>query len=420
MAGGTLRWTPPPRPDWLVRFNEEARGMDPARLVPLDPDELVASARRATGLSDFGSDAWREPFHALVRALEEEAELHPFGRLMTRNDLLIWLSARLGVEAAFREHPEIADERIERPLVIAGLSRSGTSILFELLAQDPAFGSPSHWEMMFPYPPPERASYDRDPRIERCQHLITQWNRVAPSWASIHEFDARLPNECVIAMACTFVSEYLPLLFQVPSYQAWLATRADWREPYAYYRRMLQLWQWRNPRRQWLLKAPSHLNQLPVLFEVFPDARVLLTHRDPIKAQASVADLAATVFWMRSDRPPSVEAFEGLLSPAAMAARLDRVVDWLEAGAIPASQCASSLYADLVTRPLETVRAIYRRFGMELAPATEERMRSYLAAKPQGKFGAHAYEVAEGEELRRRRAHFRRYCEYFGVPEEAA
>jgi len=413
-----LRWTPPPRPEWLRRFNDEARGMDPRSLVPLDPDELVATARRRTGFDDFGADDWREPFGVLVRALEEEAELHPFGRLMTRCDLLNWLSARLGVEAAFREHPEIADEVIDRPLVIAGLSRSGTSILFELLAEDPVFGSPRHWEMVFPYPPPERATRDGDPRIERCQHLITQWSRVAPSFAAIHEMDARLPNECVIAQACTFVSEYIPLLFQVPSYLAWLETRADWNRPYAYYRRMLQLWQWRNPRGRWLLKAPSHLNYLPTLFDVLPDARVLFTHRDPVRAQASLVDLTGTIFWMRSDKPMRVEAFEGLLSPEVMASRLDRIIDWLEGGAIPKAQCASSLYADLIAHPVEAVRRVYERCELEFGEATERRVRAYLARKPQGKFGRHDYDVAEADDVRRRRALFRRYQTYFGVPDE--
>jgi hypothetical protein len=416
--GGALGWTPPARPEWLLRFNEEARGMDPRSLVPLDPDELVETAQRRTGFRDFGDDAWREPFLVLVRALEEEAQLHPFGRMMTRCDLLIWLEARLGVEAAFREHPEIADEKIDRPLVIAGLSRSGTSILFELLAQDPDLGSPRHWEMVFPYPPPERATRESDPRIGRCQHLITQWSRVAPSFAAIHEMDARLPNECVIAQACTFVSEYIPLLFQVPSYLEWLATRADWTASYAYYRRMLQLWQWHNPRRRWLLKAPSHLNYLPILFDVFPDARVLFTHRDPIRAQASLVDLAGTIFWMRSDKPMRVEAFEGLLAPEAMAARLDRVIDWLESGAIPKGQCASSLYADLVAHPVEAVRRVYERCELAFTPETERRVRAYLAGKPQGKFGRHEYEVAMPEETRRRRALFARYQAYFGVPDE--
>ncbi len=420
MAGSAQRlaWTPPPRPEWLQRFNDEARSMDPASLVPLDPAELIATAQRRSGFDDFGGDEWREPFEILVRSIEEEADLHPFGRLMTRSDLLIWLEARLGVEAAFRAHPEIADEVVDRPLVIAGLSRSGTSILFELLAQDPRFGSPRHWEMMFPYPPPERARYESDPRIERCQHLITQWSRVAPTFAAIHEMDARLPNECVIAQACTFVSEYIPLLFQVPSYQAWLGARADWRASYGFYKRMLQLWQWRNPRTRWLLKAPSHLNYLPTLFEIFPDACVLMTHRDPIRAQASVADLAGTIYWMRSDRAMRVEAFEGLLSPEVMAARLERIIDWLEQGTIPRSRCSSSLYADLVARPIETVRGVYAWAEMELPPSAEQRMRDYLAHKPQGKFGRHEYEIGAPADVARRRALFRRYQDYFRVPDE--
>ena len=415
-----LNWTPPPRPEWLQRFNAEGRGMDIGNLVPLDADELIATAQRVTGFTDFGGDEWREPFEVLLKSIEEEAELHFFGRLMTRSDILIWLQALLGVQAAFNEHPEIAAEVIDRPLVIAGLSRSGTSILFELLSQDPQFGSPRHWEMMFPYPPPERSTYDTDPRIERCQHLITQWNRVTPTYATMHEMDARLPNECVIAQACTFVSEFIAYLFQVPGYMQWLATRADWSYPYAFYKRMLQLWQWRNPRRHWLLKAPSHLNYLPVLFKVFPDARVLLTHRDPIKAQASVVSLTGTFYWMRSDKPMSVAAFEGLLSPEHMAARLERIIDWQDRGEIPGEQCFSSLYVDLIERPVEAVRRIYDEAGLGFTPENTRRIEAYLAKKPQGKFGRHDYGVGEIAEIRRKRAIFRRYQEHFGVPDEVA
>lgn len=419
MDSSEILWTPPPRPDWLVRFNAEALHADIRNLVPLEAAELIDTARRATGFSDFGGDEWREPFEILIRSLNEEAELHYFGRLMTRSDILIWLQALLGVEAAFRQHPEIADEVIDRPLVIAGLSRSGTSILFELLSQDPQFGSPRHWEMMFPYPPPERATYATDPRIERCQQLITQWNRVTPTYATMHEMDARLPNECIIAQSCTFVSENIPFLFQIPSYMEWLSTRANWEYPYAFYKRMLQLWQWRNPRTHWLLKAPSHLNYLPVLFRIFPDARVLLTHRDPLLAQASVTNLAGTFYWMRSDKPLNVAAFEGLLSPRHMAQRLDRVIDWLEQGAIPGQQCSNSLYADLIEQPLATLRSVYRQLGLTLTGEVEARMRQYVQDKPKGKFGRHEYGLGESDEVRRRREYFRRYQQYFSVPDEA-
>lgn len=418
MSNPTLAWQPPPRPDWLAQFNAEGRHTDLRSLVPLQADELIATACRTTGFSDFGDDHWREPFDVLLKALEEEAELHYFGRLMTRNDLLIWLQSLLGVQAAFTAHPEIAEEKIDRPVIIAGLSRSGTSILFELLSQDPRFGSPRHWEMMFPYPPPERETYDSDPRIERCQHLITQWNRVAPTYATMHEMDARLPNECIIAQACTFVSEYIPFLFQVPSYMAWLGGKADWSYPYQFYKKLLQLWQWRNPRERWLLKAPSHLNYLPTLFQTFPDAQVLLTHRDPLLAQASVTNLAGTFYWMRSDKPMDAAAFEGLLSPAHMAARLERVIDWMEGGAIPREQCANSRYADLIEDPLTALAKVYQQIGLPLTAEAEARMVRYLENKPKGKFGTHQYDIGEDASIRRKREYFQRYQRYFDVPNE--
>jgi hypothetical protein len=411
-------WTPPPRPEWLQRFNDEARGMDINSLVPLDPTEMIETAKRNTGFDDFGADDWREPYAVFVKALNEEAGLHPFGRLLARQDVLIWLEALLGVQAAFNQHPEIDDEIIDAPVIIAGLPRSGTSILFEILSQDAQFGSPRQWEMMFPYPPPERATYETDPRIEKCQHLVTQWNRVTPTYATMHEMDARLPNECILAQACTFVSEMQPGLYQVPSYLNWVINNANWEYPYRFYKRMLKLWQWKNPRKHWLLKAPSHLNYLPVLFKVFPDARLVMTHRDPIKAQASVISLMGTIYWQRSDKPIEVEAFESLFEPAATSAKLGRIIDWIETGTIPRERVFSLQYQDLIKQPIATVGEFYRQAGLEYSAETERHIKNYLAQKPQGKFGKHNYSAGELEEIQRKREFFRHYQQYFGVADE--
>jgi hypothetical protein len=155
-----------------------------------------------------------------------------------------------------------------------------------------------------------------------------------------------------------------------------------------------------------------------VIFRVFPDARVLFTHRDPVVAQASVVDLMGTLFWIRSDKPMEVAAFAGMLSPETMAAGLERSIDWLEHGDIPKAQCFSSLYADLIQAPVEAVRAIYDKTGMVFTEQTAQRIRDYLAAKPQGKFGRHRYDVAEAEAAAARRKLFARYQSYFGVPNE--
>ena len=412
------QWTPPPRPDWVQQVIDEGRHMDIRSLVPLEPEELMATARRNTGFDDFGEDSWLEGFHVFLQALDEEAELHLLGRLMTRSDILRWLEARLGIEAAYAKHPEIEDEVIDQPVIVTGLPRSGTSILFELLSQDPQFGSPRNWEIMFPYPPPEAASYHSDPRIERCQHLVTQWNRVVPTYAAMHEMGAEIPNECIVAMSCTFLSENLPGQYQIPSYNAWYYQQ-DLRPAYAYYRRMLKLLQWKNPRRHWLLKAPSHLGNLPVVFDTFPDARVVITHRDPIVAQASVTNLLGTLYWMRSSQAFDARAFENLMTPEAGAARLDAVVELLEQGSVTRGQVHNFLYADLVRQPLPALESLYRDMGQSLDETAREAMQTYLARKPQGKFGKHQYSLGEQRENARKRQLYQRYQTYFNVPDEA-
>ena len=410
-------WTPPPRPDWVQQVIDEGRYMDIRSLVPLQAAELMSTARHNTGLDDFGSDEWLEGFQVFLKAVDEEADLHLVGRLMTRSDILRWLEARLGIEAAYAQHPEIDNEVIEQPVIVTGLPRAGTSILFELLAQDSQFGSPRNWEMMFPYPPPETASYHNDPRIERCQHLVTQWNRVAPTYAAMHEMGANIPNECIVAMSCTFLTENLPAQYQIPSYNAWFYQQ-DLDYAYAYYKRMLKLLQWRNPRRHWLLKAPSHLGNLPVLFRTFPDARVVVTHRDPIVAQASVTNLLGTLYWMRSSQPFDASAFENLMTPEAGAARLNGVVDLLEEGAVPAERIHNFLYAQLVEQPLAALEALYGEMELSLKPSALGAMQDYLREKPQGKFGRHQYNIGEREENARKRQLFQRYQHYFQVPDE--
>jgi len=143
-------WQAPERPAWLAAIIDESRHMDPAAIVPLDAANLIETAKRRTGLSDFGSDDWREPFEILTRSLDEDADLHIFGRIMTRNELINLLEARLQIEETYRRNPEIDDEVIDAPVIITGLGRSGTSILYELLSQDRQFGVPSSWEAMFP------------------------------------------------------------------------------------------------------------------------------------------------------------------------------------------------------------------------------------------------------------------------------
>jgi hypothetical protein len=408
-------WTPPPHPDWLSAMNREGSYMNLPAVVPLDEASLIDHACRATGLSDFGDDRWREPFSVYVRALEEEAQLTLMGRLMARNDVILWLSGRLQVTEWLKRHPEILDEEIVAPMVIVGLPRSGTSILFELLAQDPDVGVPLMWEALQPCPPPEASTYHSDPRIEQADRLFTQWSRVAPEFAAMHELRGDIPAECGLLMAGTFISDHNASLHQTPSYSAWCAG-ADYLPVYHYHRTLLKILQWRNPRRRWLLKAPEHQVHLETLLQVYPDARIVQTHRDPIVCMASTTSLMGTLYYMRSDQAFNAGMFEDIIMGEATAQRLERVIDQREAGVIPRANIADSRYQDLMDDPMGCIGGIYDHFGMTLSGEAQRRMRAYLEAKPKGKFGRHHYRV--DERRARDRALFRRYQAYYGVPDE--
>lgn len=409
------QWTPPPHPDWLSAMNQEGSYFNLSAVVPLDEDSLLQHARLTTGLEDFGDDLWHEPFRVLIKSLEEEAQLTLMGRLMARSDIVLWLSTRLKVTETVKQYPQILDEEVVTPMIIAGLPRSGTSILFELLSQDPDVGVPLMWEALQPCPPPEAAMYTADPRIEVADRLFTQWNRVAPEFSSMHEMRGDIPAECGLLMASTFISDHIASLHQTHSYSAWCA-EADFLSVYRYHKTILQILQWKNPRKRWLLKAPEHQVHLDTLLQVYPDARIVQTHRDPIKCMASTASLIGTLYYMRSDQPFNAQLFDNIIMGAATAQRLDHVIEQRDNGVVPAANIADSRYQDLMEDPMSCIAQIYAHFGMTLANSAQARMQDYLRQKPQGKFGQHSYEVDESKA--RDRPLFKRYQSLYNVPDE--
>lgn len=408
-------WSPPPRPDWLAALNQEGRFFNLTAVVPLDEASLLDHACRSTGLNDFGDDLWREPFGVLCRALEEEAQLTLMGRLMARSDILLWLSTRLTVAETLKQHPEILDEEIVAPMVIVGLPRSGTSILFELLAQDPDVGVPLTWEAILPCPPPEKSTYHNDPRIAQAHQIATQWSRVVPEFATMHEMGGVIPAECGHLMVGSFISDQIAALHQIPSYSMWCA-QADYLPVYEYHRTLLKILQWKNPRKRWLLKAPEHQVHLETLLKVYPDARLVQTHRDPIKCMASTTSLMGALYYMRSDQPFNAEVFEDIVMGEATATRLEKVMAQREAGVVPVANVTDSRYQDLMDDPMSCIEAIYGHFTMALSDTTKNAMLSYLEDKPKGKFGKHSYEVDERH--RTDRHFFRRYQELYKIQDE--
>ncbi|MBW2423448.1 MAG: sulfotransferase [Deltaproteobacteria bacterium] len=400
---------------WLRAFNALGRPFE--SLVKLDEQGLLEAARKRTGLSDFGDDDFREPLSAFLRSLEDEAHLTPMGRVLARRDVFVLLCNRLKIVETFRQHPEIADEVIREPLFIVGLSRSGTSILHELLSRDPRHRALLSWEARYPCPPPRPETYERDPRIRLAHFELALWPRLVPAYRAMHEMGAKIPTECGDITAHAFIGDRLPALHQVPTYAGKIAG-ADMRPAYEIHKQILQIVQWKVRGKRWLLKAPAHMNWLPTLFEVYPDARIIQTHRDPLQIMGSTVSLISAILWMRT-REVDPEQVRLAFGPAYYEPQLYEVMRLRDEGGLPAGQFYDVRFQDLMQEPFETLRGIYDYFGWEYTAEAESRMRSYLEHKPRGKFGRHFYSFRDlGLDLETERARYQRYQERFDVPSE--
>ncbi len=409
----TSVWQPGPRPDWVRAINAVG---DPS-WVSLDEAVLIDEAMRNTGLSDFGGDAFREPLAIFLDALDREAELHLLGRILARGDVLNLLENRLHMTEARRRNPEIAQERIERPIFITGLPRTGTSILHELLGQDPVNRVPLAWEVRHPCPPPEAASYRTDLRIAEADAEIRFWDQIVPEYSGMHELGAEIPVECIMLTAHEFRSDQLTGTHQVPRYAAWLAG-ADMRPAYAFHREMLQLLQWRAPGERWVLKAPSHMACLDALLAVYPDALIVQTHRDPLKVMASVVSILFSTAWVRSDAVDAERILEWF-GGQSCAMLLEAALEVRDGDAVHAEQFFDVRYQDLMDDPFTVIAGIYEHFGIDYSAQADACIRAYLAAKPKGKHGAHHYSFEDtGFDRETERARFASYMERFGIPAE--
>jgi hypothetical protein len=385
--------------------------------IRLDEGALLDEAVRNTGLSDFGGDSFRTPLRIFLDSLAQEAQLNFVGRVLARSDILNLLENRLRMTEARQRNPEIDAVQVTRPIFITGLPRTGTSILHELLAQDPANRVPLAWEVRSPCPPPESATYETDPRIEKTDLEIRFWNHVVPEYPTMHELGAKIPVECIMLTMHEFLSDQLSGTHRVPSYAAWLA-QTDMRPAYAYHRQMLQLLQWRAPRERWVLKAPSHMATLDALLAVYPDARIIQTHRDPLKVMGSVASILYATAWVRSDGldPEQVLQWFGGESCSFL---LENAMRVRNSGIVDAQQFVDVRYQDLMQDPFDTIRGIYEHFGIPYSAEAEARMRAYLAAKPKDKHGAHQYAFEDtGFDLETERRRFAAYQERYRVPSE--
>jgi hypothetical protein len=394
------------RPDWVRRLNAMADsvGGDARRIVPLDADAMLGAAGVEPG-GDFGDPHWRTRFTQLVAALDA-SPMHVVGRLMTRQELLRALRTRLLLGRELDRSPAIADERITAPVVVTGPARSGTTILFELLALDPALRAPLAYEGL--HPVPVRAPGDAGERRAWSECEQELWPDVQPEFAAMHELRSDLPIECVTLTVPSFAGPHWLMVAQPGGEWA-----PDVDVNYDFHRRLLQVLQHGQPQRTWLLKTPGHLMTLESLFATYPDAWVVQTHRDPAKTMPSTASITALVQWMRTDHV-DVDALVGAIT-AAFFYGLNHSVE-VRRDAPFRDRFVDVHFDHLLRDPVDTLRRAYAGMGRELDAAHAERIRAYLRDKPKGKFGTHQYAPEDwGMTAAGLRAALAPYVEHFRV-----
>jgi hypothetical protein len=408
-----------PRPDWVRRINAMGDSVGGAReLVSLDVDELIARAKATTGLDRFGDfdGDWRGRLDSLVAEIEASAELGVMGRLMTRQEILRCLRTRLFMTRELDAHPEILDEPIVAPIIVTGPARSGTSILFELLSLDPGLRPVLGWESA--HPVPETHDLDALLAMTECEQEL--WSDLQPEYASVHEHRSDLPVECITPTMPSFASFMWWITSNVPNWPPDFVAAMQFHKVY------LQLMQWRRDHSQpssagpaptWVLKTPTHLPVLDLVFATYPDAWVVLTHRDPIKTIPSGLSTLALVRWTRSDAV-DVSNFGGDAGTATFDLML-HVKNRREAGELP-DRFVDLHFLDQVREPVAAIEAAYTRMGRPFLAEHADRIRRYLAEKPKGKFGSHRYDVDDwGYTSDGVREKTKAYVEAFGVELEA-
>ena len=256
---------------------------------PISPDELIRLAQRQTGLRDFGDIAFIGPLTRLLESCSTESALGVVGRSATRWDIVRFLSNLLTLQAATAQHPRITDSTIRQPIFITGLPRSGTTFLHRLMLIDETNRAPAVWETIYPSP----TSGSRDERIARVARQLKAFEWLAPEFPALHPLEATSPQECSEVTAHVFRSLRFDTNYHVPSYRTWMDADVVRHLPaYRFHKRFLQHLQHQDGfERRWVLKCPEHLFALEAIRAVYPDARLVFVHRDPVKVLLSQARL---------------------------------------------------------------------------------------------------------------------------------
>ncbi len=365
-------------------------GLDPFKL---DAGSIISKARKKAEYNEPLPGQTETGLIKLVDSVKKEAGANAFGLLASKTLFEQTLYGRLKVEQVIKQNPGIEKEEIKEPVFIIGMPRTGTTILHALMYRDNAHRSPLAWECLLPYPPPVPETYYDNPQIRKVEKTFEQLFKLVPDFKVKHYMEATEPQECLAINFLDFNSFQPVAQFYIPSYYKWFMEKADKLETMRFHKRFLQYLQSGGVKAErWLLKTPVHLMRLPELFEVYPDARIIVTHRHPSKIVASTASLISSVRSLYGDeenpeRTGHEQAdiwsdyFNRFLESRKKLNKEDQIID--------------IKFDDFVKDQVGTVKSIYEHFGWKLTDKTVEKFKRFLKENPKDKNGAHIYSLEE-------------------------
>ena len=363
-----------------------------ARLFYGREDELHEQASKATGLTDFGRPDYLPGLRVLLASIDADARLSPAGSKLVWDALIITLCARAVTEQGWKDYPEYLAADIARPVVITGVPRTGTTALHKLLAIDPQFQGFEHWLTTCPMPRSPRQTWHANPLYAKAVRFVEGVFENSPDFRLAHNVVVDELDECLEILRQSFVSNRWACTWTSPAYDAWWQGQSE-AGSYGRFANIMRLISCHDSGRRWLLKNPGHIAHLDLLFEQLPDALVIQTHRDPVKA---ITSMSSTLFHLHS-------AFEG--EGARVSARLigpRELEKWASATdtAMPVrdshrDQIVDVRHADFHRDPMAVIGRIYDRFGLRLTADVEAIMAQRVRDKPELAHGAHTYDMAD-------------------------
>jgi len=386
--------------------------------VDFSEEHILSRARARTGLSDFGPEDFRARLRLLAEEWGGDDGLTTLGRLGLQQNLIRYATNRLLIQDELKRHPEVRELTVEPPIIVAGLPRTGTTHLLNLLAADSRFRSLPLWEACEPLPLPDEAllADGTDPRYRRCADAWASMKLMTPLLAAMHPMNPDHIHEELELMTPDFASYNFEWLSMSPRWRDHYY-RTDQTPHYRYMKDVLRILQHRRGPSRWVLKCPQHLEQLPVLREVFPDATVVFTHRDPVAVVQSALTMLA--YGQRVSRKRvEIEALAEY-----WVARIEHLLEACvrDRGRIPAQQSLDVRFEDFMADELGTVERIYAKAGLEMSPPAHSELTAFAAGNPRGKAGRVVYDLIGdfGIDPVMLRKRFAFYYERFGVRVEA-